>query len=173
LATPPPSASLPQVAFYYPGVIWSWSDWTKNLLLFFDGVALLVPNYMKDRPEQLEPIMASPLSERGLLHILEPEILVDQAATEQLASVMANVITSGTLDHLANEQTAFHELSQSRLGHSGDPGLFRMIHEELKSRGLARDSEDGLSVPLHPAVRALVLVLLSQILRPRGTSVLS
>jgi hypothetical protein len=43
-----------------------------------------------------------------------------------------------------------------------------MIFEELKSRDLARDSEDGVSVPMHPTVRALVLVLLAQILRPQG-----
>jgi hypothetical protein len=86
------------------------------LLLFFDGVALLVPAYMKERPEQIGPIMASPLREQGLLHILEPETLVDKPATEQLASAMTNIITSGVLDHLAREGTAFHELSYSRLG---------------------------------------------------------
>jgi len=43
-----------------------------------------------------------------------------------------------------------------------------MIFEELKARGLARDSEDGVSIPMHPMVRSLVLVLLSQILRSYG-----
>ena len=42
------------------------------------------------------------------------------------------------------------------------------ILEELKARGLARDSEDGVSVPLHPIVHSLVLVLLAQILVPHG-----
>jgi hypothetical protein len=43
-----------------------------------------------------------------------------------------------------------------------------MIFEELKKRGLAKDSEDNVSIPMHPKVRSLVLVLLSQILRPHG-----
>jgi hypothetical protein len=43
-----------------------------------------------------------------------------------------------------------------------------MIIDELERRGLAKASEDGLSVPMHPMVRSLVLVLLSQILRPAG-----
>ena len=162
-------SSLPQIAFYYPGPLWYSSDWTKSLLLFFDGVALLVPAYMKERPEQLDPIMASPLRERGLLHILEPETLVDKPATEQLATALTDIITSGALDHLAKEGTAFHELSYSRLGSVGDLGLARMILDELKGRGLARDSEDGVSIPMHPAVRYLILVLLAQILRPKGT----
>jgi hypothetical protein len=45
-----------------------------------------------------------------------------------------------------------------------------MVLDELKARGLAKDSEDGKSIPMHPIVRALVLVLLAQILRPRGTA---
>ncbi len=83
---------------------------------------------------------------------------------------MTNVVTSGALDHLAKEGTAFHELSYSRLGSFGDPGLAKMILDELKARGLARDTEDGVSIPMHPAVRYLVLVLLSQILRPKGSA---
>jgi hypothetical protein len=87
----------PEIAFYYPGPIWYSPDRIKSLLLFFDGVALLVPAYMKERPEQIDPIMASPLREQGLLHILEPETLIDKPATEQLASAMTNIITSGAL----------------------------------------------------------------------------
>jgi hypothetical protein len=159
---------LPEIAFYYPGPIWYHLDWVKNLILFFDGVGLLVSTSMKERPERIDPIVASPLRELGLLHILEPETLIDKPAIEQLASTMTEIITSGMLDGFAEEGTAFHELSYSRLGSYGDQGLAQMILEELKARGLARDSEDGVSIPMHPAVRALVLVLLSQILRPKG-----
>ena len=68
----------------------------------------------------------------------------------------------------AKQETAFHELSMSRLGYYGDNELARMIFDELKKRGLAKDSEDNVSIPMHPKVRSLVLVLLSQILRPYG-----
>ena len=150
------TASSREIAFYYPGPLWHSSDWIKNLLLFFDGVALLVPTYMKERPEQIDPIMASPLREHGLLHILEPETLVDKSATEQLAAVLTNIITSGVLDPLSKEGTVFHELSYSRLGSYGDLGLAKMILSELKARGLARESEDGVSIPMHPTVRYLI-----------------
>lgn len=56
----------------------------------------------------------------------------------------------------------------SRLGYYGDESLYKMIFEELKKRGLAKDSEDKVSIPTHPKVRSLVLVFLSQILRPYG-----
>lgn len=56
------------------------------------------------------------------------------------------------------------------MGYYGDTGLAELIFEQLKARGLARKSEDGVSVPLHPTVRYVILVLLAQILRPRGPS---
>jgi hypothetical protein len=39
-----------ELAFYDPNPMLSYGDWIKNLILFFDGIALLVPDYMKDRP---------------------------------------------------------------------------------------------------------------------------
>jgi hypothetical protein len=160
-----------ELAFYYPNPMWVYGDWIKNLILFFDGIALLVPTYMKERPEQLDKAIVVGLREKGLLEIIEPEKAVDTQATTQLATAMTDIITSGVLDDLAKENTAFHELSMSRLGHYGDEGLFRMIFEELKNRGLAQDSKDGVSIPMHPKVRSLVLVLLSQILRSYGAAI--
>ena len=46
-----------------------------------------------------------------------------------------------------------------------------MIFDELKQRGLAEESRDEVSIPMHPKVRSLVLVLLSQILRPYGSTI--
>jgi len=160
--------TLPEIAFYYPNPMWQYGDWIKNLVLFFDGVGLLVPEYMKERPEQADPAIVVGLKQHGLLHIIEPERVVDRSATEKLAAAMTDVLVTGALDALATENTVFHELSYSRLGSVGDPGLAKMILDELKARGLARDSEDGKSIPMHPMVRALVLVLLAQILRPAG-----
>lgn len=162
----------PQMGFYYPGPIWYRSEAIKNLLLFFDGVSLLVPSYMEDRPEQMNPELVLPLKEQGLLQILNPEEHVDRQATEELATVLVDLIASGALDRLATDKpTRFHELSRSRLGYYGDTGLAEMLFDELKQRGLARDTEDGVSIPMHPFVRYLILVLLAQILRPQGRSV--
>ncbi|MBF6618798.1 MAG: hypothetical protein ITG02_01025, partial [Patulibacter sp.] len=139
------------------------------LSLFFDQVALLVPDYMQDRPARIDPAITAGLENAGILTLLSPEKLVDQAATEKLASALTDVIASGVLDSLPHDGR-FAELSMSRLGFGGDAELAAMIFEELHSRGLAKDSEDGVSVPLHATVRNLVLVLLSQILREAGSS---
>lgn len=163
-----PGTQTRELAFYYPNPVWSHGDWIKSLILFFDGIALLVPSYMRDRPERSDPAIVAGLREKGLLEIIEPETAVDKTATEKLAAAMTDIITSGTLDHLAHDKTGFRELSMSRLGAVGDPELYKMIFEELKARGLAAESADQVSIPMHPHVRSLVLVLLSQILRPYG-----
>ena len=156
-------------AFYYPGVIWRDAGWVKSLALFFDEVSLLVPDYMRERPLALDPAIAEPLQDAGLLRILSPEELVGEAATEKLATAMTDVIASGALDDLP-PGGRFEELSWSRMGGVGDSGLAEMVFDELHKRGLARPSEDGASIPMHGMVRSLYLVLLAQILREAGPS---
>jgi hypothetical protein len=164
------SVEVPEVVFYYPGPVWNSGEWIKTLILFFDGVALLVPEYMEDYPRSVDPVITAGLDQHGLLHILKPEKVVDRAATEALATCLADVLASGALDGLSRDGTVFGSLSNSRLGFYGDSGLAEMLLGELKSRELARDSEDGVSIPMHREVRSLILVLLSQILRPQGTA---
>jgi hypothetical protein len=157
-----------EIAFYYPGPIWHASDWIKTLILFFDGVGVLLPNYMKGKLEHEDPSTAIPLQEKGLLHILEPEKIVDKKATKQLGDTLGEMIKSGALDRLPKD-IRYHEISYSRMGGYGDERIARDLLEKLKARGLAKDSEDGISIPMQPMVRCLILVLLSQILRPYGS----
>jgi len=159
--------SEPHVAFYYPGWMWRDAGWVKSLALFFDEIALLVPDYMRDRPRAVDPAIVAALEDAGLLRILSPESLVDREAAEALATAMVDVLAGGALDDLP-DSGPFQELSWSRLGGYGDAGLAEMLFHELQERNLARESEDGMSVPLHPVARSLVLVLLSQILRSAG-----
>jgi hypothetical protein len=157
-----------EIAFYYPGPIWHESDWIKTLILFFDGIGILLPNYMKGKLELEDPSIAIPLKEKGLLHILEPEKIVDRKAAEQLGKTLGEMIKSGALDNLPRD-TRFHEISYSRMGAYGDQKIAQDLLKKLKAKGLAKDSQDGVSIPMQPMVRCLILVLLSQILRPYGS----
>ena len=164
------------VAFYYPGQYWANADWIKNLVLFFDGIAMLVPEYMSDHGSVEDyPIVAS-LKQHGLFHVVRPEESIGNEETKELAKAFAEIIDSGGLDHLTKESgrradlSSFGSLSMSRLGYYGDENLAKSIVEELKARGLAQDTEDGVSIPMHRTVRALILVLLAQILRTKGNS---
>lgn len=139
-------------------------DWIKSLLLFFDGVGLLVPEYMSERPLLRDPALAQPLAERGLLHRLSPETLVDQGTAEALTEMLDDVLTAGGFDDL-DPSSGFAELSHSRLGGTADAGLTEIVLSQLRERGLARHTEDGVSVPVHPAVRSFVLTVLPQLMR--------
>ena len=161
---------MPDLAYYYPAPYWGLAevDRLKSLLLFFDGIAILLPRYMSGRESAADPVLAGPLREMGLLTILEPETFVDQAVTEALITAIAELITSGAFDDLDHSEHAYQELSRSRMGWGADVELSDMITQELIARGLARPSQDGVSVPLHPVVRATFLVLLSQLARDAG-----
>ena len=164
----------PDVAFYYPGQYWLDPDWAKNLILFFDGIAMLIPKYMEDYGSFDDYPIISSLKDQGLFHVIRPEENVGAEETKVLAKALVEIIDSGRLDHLTKashkdvERSSFGSLSMSRLGYSGSEKLAESIFQELKTRGLAEDSEDGVSIPMHSTVRTLILVLLAQILRSKG-----
>jgi hypothetical protein len=88
--------------------------------------------------------------------------------TEALITAVTELVTQGAFDNLEHPKYGYAELSRSRMGWDADVELSEMIIEELTSRDLARPSEDGVSVPLHPAVRMTFLVLLAQLARDAG-----
>ena len=159
----------PEVAFYYPGQYWYDADWIKNLILFFDGIAMLIPTHMEDHGRFDDYPIISALKDHELFHVIRPEESVGAKETAVLAEALVEIIASGRLAKLTDaKRSSFGSLSRSRLGYYGDAKLADFIFQKLKARGLANDSEDGVTIPIHRTVRALILVLLAQILRPRG-----
>lgn len=162
------SANLMDLGFFQePYWYGGQGNFIKSLLLFFDGIALLTPDYMRDRPFQADPSLAEPLADRGLLHILSPEALVDDETAQSLADLIEGVLAGGALDDLDRE-SPFQEISRSRLGLEISPALMEPLVGALQERGLARESEDGVSVPVHRAIREMVLGTLGQLLRRPG-----
>ena len=160
---------LKDTAYYYPAPYWCApeGEGIKSLLLFFDEVAILLPDYMYGRHISASPALAAPLEERGLLRILEPNEWVDSQMTQQLADVILDLLAQGVFDDLPQAQN-FAELSRSRIGYGADVELADSLVEELQKRDLARRSENGVSIPLHPAVRTMILVILGQLARNAG-----
>jgi len=160
-----PAPALQEVAYLHEPY-WNVGEgaWLKSLLLFFDGIAILVPGYMRDRPLYTDPTLAQPLSDQGLLHRLRPETLVGADVATALTDLLDSLIADGAFDDL-EAGGSFAELSYSRLGGLADPHLVEIVQQQLRERGLARESEDGVSIPLHPSIRALVLAALPQLVR--------
>ena len=160
---------MTDTAYYYPEPYWGTgeSSWVKSLLLFFDEVAILLPSYMRRRPMDADLTLVEPLQDRGLLKILEPNDWVDVEIATQLSNVMVGLLANGVFDNLP-ETNYFAELSQSRMGYGADVELGNSLVEELRKKGVARPSEDGVSIPLHPTVRTTILVILAQLSRTAG-----
>ncbi len=76
---------MKDTAYYYPAPYWlaREGDRIKSLLLFFDDVAILLPDYMWGRHRDADPSLAGPLEEQGLLRILEPKEWIDAAVLHQ------------------------------------------------------------------------------------------
>ena len=157
------------VAYYYPNPYWGISEggWVKSLLLFFDKVSILLPDYMYGRHHEADPVLAEPLEDQGLLEILEPNKWVDEEMAKSLAEAVSGLLASGVFEDVPKTDY-FHELSQSRMGYGADVHLAESLISELQAKGLARPSEDGASIPLHPVVRTTILVILAQLARSAG-----
>lgn len=163
------NTSRNEIAYFYPAPYWhaGTGDWIKTLLLFFDGISILLPVYMGNIHRIVDETLAAPLDDLGLLRVLRPEDFVDQKAAEDLATSVVDLITAGVFDNLPTVQY-YAELSRSRMGWSTDAKLSDWLVEELIARDLAKPTEDGVSVPLHPVVRTTILVLLAQQARSIG-----
>ena len=158
----------PETAYYYPEPYWLAREggWIKNLLLFFDELAILLPEYMHGRHVTADPTLAGPLEDQGLLRVLEPEWFVDEDATTRLTDMVQWLIEEKAFDDLPPAGRA--ELSMSRMGYRAIHETAHRVYEALAARGLAVPSEDGVSIPMHPFVRAVYLVLLAQLARDTG-----
>ena len=157
------------VAYYYPAPFWGMSEggWVKSLLLFFDRVSILLPGYMYGRHHLADPALAEPLEDQGLLEVLEPKKWVDEEMAKKLAESVSGLLANGVFDDLPKD-VHFHELSQSRLGYGADVSLAESLVSELRAKGLAEPSEDGVSIPIQPTVRTTILVILAQLARSAG-----
>jgi hypothetical protein len=160
---------VPETAYYYPEPYWLAREggWIKSLLLVFDEVAILLPSYMQGRNVVADPTLAGPLEERGLLRILQPEVFVDGETATELTAVVEALIHEGAFEELSKAGD-FAELSMSRMGFGVLEPVARRVLDELSARGLAMPTQDGVSIPMHPRIRSIYLVLLAQLARQAG-----
>ena len=122
---------------------------------------------MYGRHHVADPVLAEPLEDRGLLEVLEPNKWVDEEMAKSLAETVSGLLANGVFDDLPKE-VHFHELSRSRMGYGADVDLAESLVSELRAKGLAKPTEDGVSIPLHPSVRTTILVILAQLARSSG-----
>ena len=132
----------PEFAYYYPAAHWytdATSDWVKTLLLFFDGVATLVPYDMRKRVIEDDPAVAGVLVDQGLLQLLNTDDVLygwrrdrDAAKTiEEYIDALEPALAEEPYEPLETP----HILSVSKIPFA--------VRGFLKQRGLARSIMQG------------------------------
>jgi hypothetical protein len=171
---------LPQLAFYYPGRVWSKGSWVKNLLLFFDGIALMLPTALRDAPFLADPALATGLNECGLLHVLESDSFIDTRACVELAKALQSIdwVAAGELSFQLATQTAFHDLflegfSGANIGWNRDFRVAGHIYDLLIERGAVSGPRffQGGPIAASKFTKVAVFTILAQVLRRRGREV--
>lgn len=167
----------PDFAFYYPGQRFKNVNWIKNLICFFDGIAMLIPEDIPGYPDNYAEQTVYALEDQGLFRVIHPEEVVDQQTTKALAKAFGKIIDSGRLDHLASRrygsvsESSFELLAKSKVEVATDLIIANSIFQELKSRGLASDLGDDIYIAVDKIVLVLILTMLAYILQPKGEDI--
>jgi hypothetical protein len=179
------------LGYYFTDWIWERSsiDFMKSMLLFFDGLTLALPSDLAARMVDRDPILATPLAERGLLINFDPTITLDSASAERLAAALYEFLEQNPMtpirgggmpitgSHWGDDalmRTSSHwghdrvgQLSRSHWGaSSARERTVSMLERAFIERGLAiRDPHGGGLFRMNLWVRMLVLTLFAQALR--------
>jgi hypothetical protein len=168
---------FPDTALYHP-----WppldrrpiAEWLKTMLLFFDGVAVLVARrdrhiLLKGQEETVYPLL-----DAGILHVLDPDEYIDHRVAVSLTDFVLQLATSSQRELLQNPESP---TSRAMLGNrwarprslsEAERDAFDIVWEEMWRLGLAAKPRPGRGVYLDGAAWQAILAFLAQALRPAG-----
>ncbi|MFJ2471658.1 hypothetical protein ACIOWI_01460 [Streptomyces sp. NPDC087659] len=153
MATPAPQLEL---AHYYPDWIWQARslDWMKSLLLYFDGLAIVLPTNLFEVAVEADPILAQPLLEKGMLHNFPPrEWLTSERAAAVRQAANAVAARSGPTAGLGVQAATLSTFHFVAHGEDAD----RIIGQMLESRVIGASYPASALIQLQPAVRLVML----------------
>lgn len=162
-----PTETTSQLAYFFPDYSPSRS-YILNSLLFFDGIAILVPR--QRQPDLFGPFsMLEELADLGVLRIIDPGQVVDRQVTQELALAVKRALSEDLLASPQERATRlFTTVSILRMGYGGSTELARWIHNELVIRDLAvQGVSDRGEIAIDAEAFELLLYILAQILCSR------
>lgn len=164
-ATNPPVR--PHLAYYTDGIAWCSSEWAKSMLLFFDGIAILVPSQEDAAFRQSDEAVIVGMMNAGCLRVLRPHELVDEAtATSVVGAVTAAVEQQ---DWRGSETVGILDLLYlDKMGYRVSRRPFELMARRLRDRKLVSDWEHGASMIVDRRVCLLTLSVIAAESRRRG-----
>lgn len=92
---------------------------------------------------------------------------MDHITATRLTEVVEALVEGGAFDELPSV-SRFAELSMSRMGNGTLRAVAEKMSDKLRERGLATATEDGVSIPMHPIVPGVYLLVLAHLARETG-----
>ncbi|MFE6946033.1 hypothetical protein [Streptomyces chartreusis] len=170
------------------------AGWIKNMLLFFDAVAVIAPPSAVDSfwPEDLA--VARPLIDSGTFRFLDPQALIDEEAADRILTFLLEAATTqnahayrirrfnartrtasswtGRVPGMLDTPGTYGSVYGGRVAVSGveltdqTREAAEMIWEELIRQGLARRRDARHPLRLHPQIWSTLEALVAHALRP-------
>ena len=128
-----PTSDPVEYAYYSPDWIWpnNQSDLMKSMLLFFDRIALALPEKVPHKQSTRDLVLATPLAERGLLVNFDPARELDTRTAKSLAITLTQLVETVRFSHRSHERmSAYH------YGFAQAPATVNEFEKILQSRGL-------------------------------------
>ncbi len=128
-------------ALYHPGPLWVQGASLKELLFFFDGVCVVVPEWAVDLAFP-NPETSEPLREMGMLKVFTPRQLLDDSGRQSIATTVSDIVDSGAVDtfEVANwPQHLSLRSIQRRVGHS-EADLQAVLEAAFRRDGIVFDN---------------------------------
>ena len=159
-------AGAAEYAYYFSDWIWSGgsTDFMKSMLLFFDGLALALPPELATELIERDPILATPLAEKGLLVNFDPTVQLDAVTADRLANTLTELLER--CPELWSREP-FSDLLGPHWGHvnHGASGAVTAFERALDERGLITPALRAGFVRMAEPMRLLVLTVFAQTLR--------
>lgn len=156
----------PLVGYYYTDWLWPESaiDSMKSLLLFFDQLALVLPQRLRDRVIEDDPVLAAPLHERGILINLNPQSWLEEKDSDRIVRAVLEALRHDfTIQGMDGSEST---LTTSHFGFNSI--ATRSLLAELRQRGLISGEVEDTVVRMDPATRLLILTALAALVHERS-----
>lgn len=143
-------------------------DAVKAALLFFDGVALAVPDF--ETEVLADPLIGRPLAERGLLHSFDPSLWMDQRTARAVARTVTELLKSATPDMIypvPPEGDMYEILTWGWPKLDARHLVMRKFLHELRRRNLMIESDVDATCRMHRDAVGVLVMVLCQALRLR------
>jgi hypothetical protein len=144
------------------------------MLLFFDGVAVLVDSQARDLLVAGQEETVLPLVDSGHLHVLDPDVLIDEQTSTALIDFILQIATSEEKESiysgksLSDRGLLFPSLFGPRALNTQERAAAIMVWQEMQRRGFASDFHPGDEILVDADKWQLILAFLAHALRPAG-----